>query len=691
MSPSKNFSEDVNSPIAALTWQLMARKPELLSTSKQLLGTNRMSNLERRELFRQACSSFEQIFLVVDALDELSAEVKVLHELIKHLVSRVADESPSSTVKICLTSRENPSIWSMAENALSAVKKSAERVEFCASEDDIRTLVEAEAEQDPDFRFCESQDASLRYDFVQNVVERSGRMVLRSCIDGSEAVRDCLECLSDHINDYYVDDIKRIEQRPEEDKRRAFRLLSWVVNAPAPLRTQELAAAMAIEYTPQRSGPKWSPVVIDRFGERVSPLDFAVLHRHSEMAQLLLSDADPDVDHHQHHQILLRFALEHADAPTSRVLLQKGAVNVSEPSCRTGVTLLGLLLRSLTHLSHSVDETKRIFATMDVLLAHSQLEINTQEAKTGEAAIHFVPTVPGIAALQLLDRLVRAGIDNYNAITAHGTTVLMLSSWLGRADVVARLLELSETQTDAVDACQRTALHYACIPVRYSDSTWRRDNESQYRNCRMVLDLLRQRALDIDARDSTGRTPLAWACLCTKADFIEARDTTIETRWSREETCLNAGIDDMYNLIRPDSDAFPVAVAFLLDAGANPHIVDEAGHSPLDHANAMLDLATKRLACALEVLRTNWDPEIKETQLPLPYGRWEGLFDRPDLPYIDGIMIYSIDLDLVLPVRALRHIIELLKSKGARSSNAYAADPSACFNIYPSQRHRDGD
>ncbi|KAI7227896.1 hypothetical protein KC330_g8177 [Hortaea werneckii] len=168
--------QDVNSPIAALTWQLMARKPELLSTSKQLLGTNRMSNLERRELFRQACSSFEQIFLVVDALDELSAEVKVLHELIKHLVSRVADESPSSTVKICLTSRENPSIWSMAENALSAVKKSAERVEFCASEDDIRTLVEAEAEQDPDFRFCESQDASLRYEFVQNVVERSGRM-----------------------------------------------------------------------------------------------------------------------------------------------------------------------------------------------------------------------------------------------------------------------------------------------------------------------------------------------------------------------------------------------------------------------------------------------------------------------------------------------------------------------------------
>lgn len=113
--------QDVNSPIAALTWQLMARKPELLLNLKQSLGYNRMSNLQRRELFCQACSSFEQIFLVVDALDELSAEVKVLHELIKHLVSLVADASPFSTIKICLTSRENPSIWSMVENALSVV------------------------------------------------------------------------------------------------------------------------------------------------------------------------------------------------------------------------------------------------------------------------------------------------------------------------------------------------------------------------------------------------------------------------------------------------------------------------------------------------------------------------------------------------------------------------------------------
>ncbi|KAI6818657.1 hypothetical protein KC340_g9491 [Hortaea werneckii] len=168
--------QDVNSPIAALTWQLMARKPELLLNLKQSLGYNRMSNLQRRELFCQACSSFEQIFLVVDALDELSAEVKVLHELIKHLVSLVADASPFSTIKICLTSRENPSIWSMVENALSVAKKSAERVEFCASEDDIRTLVETEAEQNPNFPFCESQDALLRSDFVQHVVKRSGRM-----------------------------------------------------------------------------------------------------------------------------------------------------------------------------------------------------------------------------------------------------------------------------------------------------------------------------------------------------------------------------------------------------------------------------------------------------------------------------------------------------------------------------------
>ncbi|KAI7257028.1 hypothetical protein KC343_g3670 [Hortaea werneckii] len=912
--------QDDDSAIAALTWQLMARKPGLLWKSKQLLGNDRMSNLERKMLFCQACSSFEQIFLVVDALDELSAEAKVLHRLMKHLVSLVVDESPSSRIKICLTSRENPSIWSMVENALSMAKKPAKKVEFRASEDDIRTLVEAEAEQDPGFLFCESQDPPLRYDFVQNVVERSGRMVLRSCIDGSEAVRNCLKYLSDHINDYYVDDIKRIEQRPEEDKRRAFRLLSWVVNTPTPLRSEELAVAMAIECRPPGSGPKWSPVNIDRYialtegllivnrisrisdlsmgsvefngrssndieeipgradvdgrgfaptrkyhvfdhvvtaahetvlqflssksdtsmyiadgkarlagiclnffidhvdftrlleaapvesllrsreefreilegnlhrlqyrapgfaswafcywgdcypkghSERSShrkrltglvncystdeietpglhllhlcaawnwlslaedllaastkpdiccctsslrsrwmsrfhysmtPLDFAVLNRQSQMAQLLLTGAHPDFDHHQHHQMLLRLALEHTDAPTSRVLLQKGVVNVNEPSCHTGVTPLGLLLRPLTYLSSSIDEKQRILATMDVVLAHSQLEINAQDVKTGEGAVHFVPRVPGIAALQLLDRLVRAGIDIHQATAFRGTTVLMLSSWLGRADVVARLLELSGSQADAVDACQRTALHYACIPVRYRDSTWgetsnsseERDNASQYRDCRMVLDLLRQKTLDIDARDSIGRTSLAWACLCTKAKFIGAKRATWEARWTREQLSPDAGIDDLYDHTLPDSDAFQVAVAFLLDAGANPHIVDKAGHSPLDHANAMLDLANKRFACALEVLRTGWDPDILETHLPLSYGAWVALFDHPDTPSVDGIMLDSVDLDLFLPARALRLIIKLLKSKGAQSSNPYAADPSACFGMYPSRRH----
>ncbi|RMY97297.1 hypothetical protein D0864_04831 [Hortaea werneckii] len=882
--------QDDDSAIAALTWQLMARKPGLLWKSKQLLGNDRMSNLERKMLFCQACSSFEQIFLVVDALDELSAEAKVLHRLMKHLVSLVVDESPSSRIKICLTSRENPSIWSMVENALSMAKKPAKKVEFRASEDDIRTLVEAEAEQDPGFLFCESQDPPLRYDFVQNVVERSGRI--------------------DHINDYYVDDIKRIEQRPEEDKRRAFRLLSWVVNTPTPLRSEELAVAMAIECRPPGSGPKWSPVNIDRYialtegllivnrisrisdlsmgsvefngrssndieeipgradvdgrgfaptrkyhvfdhvvtaahetvlqflssksdtsmyiadgkarlagiclnffidhvdftrlleaapvesllrsreefreilegnlhrlqyrapgfaswafcywgdcypkghSERSShrkrltglvncystdeietpglhllhlcaawnwlslaedllaastkpdiccctsslrsrwmsrfhysmtPLDFAVLNRQSQMAQLLLTGAHPDFDHHQHHQMLLRLALEHTDAPTSRVLLQKGVVNVNEPSCHTGVTPLGLLLRPLTYLSSSIDEKQRILATMDVVLAHSQLEINAQDVKTGEGAVHFVPRVPGIAALQLLDRLVRAGIDIHQATAFRGTTVLMLSSWLGRADVVARLLELSGSQADAVDACQRTALHYACIPVRYRDSTWgetsnsseERDNASQYRDCRMVLDLLRQKTLDIDARDSIGRTSLAWACLCTKAKFIGAKRATWEARWTREQLSPDAGIDDLYDHTLPDSDAFQVAVAFLLDAGANPHIVDKAGHSPLDHANAMLDLANKRFACALEVLRTGWDPDILETHLPLSYGAWVALFDHPDTPSVDGIMLDSVDLDLFLPARALRLIIKLLKSKGAQSSNPRRVEADA--------------
>ncbi|KAI7537737.1 hypothetical protein KC331_g10764, partial [Hortaea werneckii] len=612
--------QDVNSPIAALTWQLMARKPELLSTSKQFLGYNRMSNLQRRELFCQACSDFEQIFLVVDALDELSTEVKVLHELIKHLVSLVADASPSSTIKICLTSRENPSIWSMVENALSVAKKSAERVEFCASEDDIRTLVETEAEQNPNFLFCESQDALLRSDFVQHVVKRSGRMIGR--------ISD-LSLGSVEFNGRSSNDVQEITDRAD---------VGWRGSAP-------------------------------RRKYRVFDHVVTAAHETSQMAQLLLMDAHPDIDYHQHHQILLRLALEHADAPTSRVLLQEGAVNVNEPSCHTGVTPLGLLLRPLTYLNSSMDETKRIFATIDVVLAHSQLEINTQDVRTGEGAVHFVPRVAGMAALQLLDRLVRAGVDIYNATAFHGTTVLMLSSWLGRADVVAKLLELNDSRADAVDVCKKTALHYACIPVRYRESTWECDNASQYRDCRMVLDLLCERALDINARDSFGRTPLAWACLCTKANVIAAKKATMEARWAREQLWPDAGIDDLYDHTLPDSDAFQVAVASLLDAGADPNINDKAGHSPLDHANAMLDLADKRLACALKLLRMGWDPEIAETHLPLSYGAWVALFDHPDTPSVDGIMLDSVDLDLFLPARALRQIIELLKSQGARASN----------------------
>ncbi|KAI7350103.1 hypothetical protein KC354_g12978 [Hortaea werneckii] len=621
--------QDDKSAIAALTWQLMARKPELLLKSKQLLGNDRMSNLERKMLFCQACSSFEHVFLVVDALDELSAEAKA--------------------------------------------KKPTQKVHIRASEDDIRTLVEVEAEQNPDFLFCESQDPLLRYDVVQNVVERSGRIIGR--------ISD-LSLGSVEFNGRSSNDIEAIPDRADADGRglapmRKYRVFDHVVTA---------AHETVLQFFSSESDTFL-------FGNRVSPLDFAVLNRQSEMAQLLLTDVDPDVDDHQHHQILLRLALEHADAPISRVILQEGAVNVNEPSCHTGVTPLGLLLRPLTYFDRSVDETKQIFATMDVLMAHSQLNINAQEAKTGEGAVHFVPRVPGIAALQLLERLVRAGIDDYNATTLQGTTVLMLSSWLGRADVVTRLLELSDSQADAVDVCQRTALHYACIPVKYRVSPWEQarssasQDASQHRDCSMVLRLLHPRALDINARDNTGRTPLAWACLCTKADFIAAKRATMEAQWARHELWPEAGINELYDHTRPDPHAFQVAVAFLLDAGADPHITDKAGHAPLDHANAMLSLANQRLACALEFLRTSWDPQIDETHLPLSNGVWEGLFDRPDTPSVDGIMLDSVDLDLFLPVRALRHIIDLLKSKGAQSSNPYAPDPSACFGMYPSRRH----
>lgn len=139
--------------------------------------------------------------------------------------------------------------------------------------------------------------------------------------------------------------------------------------------------------------------------------------------------------------------------------------------------------------------------------------------------------------------------------------------------------------------------------------------------------------------------------------------------------------DRWFRELIPESSCYSAVVEALLQAeGIESDTVDNAGHSPVDHANAMYRLASKRLAWALEVASDVLGRVITEHDLPLPRND-KGRLDRR-LPRLDEMTMSPEDLSLVTAKRSLEVIIQALETHGARSCKPYEADAAQVVRLY---------
>ncbi|KAJ7453166.1 hypothetical protein FB451DRAFT_1565719 [Mycena latifolia] len=186
-------------------------------------------------------SEFSKVFIVVDAVDEYPEQHR--HILLRHLSSL----TEGSTVKLMLTSRPHLNIKQVIGNL--------ETLEIFATEDDIRRHVDAEILKSSHLSKHIENRPDLREEIHEVIVRRSDGMFLltKLHIDSLttkhtiKAVRDALDDMPGDLDSSYDEVVGRINRQSADDRKLAWRTLSWVTNAKRPLRPSELREALAVE------------------------------------------------------------------------------------------------------------------------------------------------------------------------------------------------------------------------------------------------------------------------------------------------------------------------------------------------------------------------------------------------------------------------------------------------------------
>ncbi|KAF7345837.1 ANK-REP-REGION domain-containing protein [Mycena venus] len=237
---------DAHSPtnlLAAVWQQLDLTKPispriRELHKRRHAQGT-RPSLEEIYSALYSTVSQFSCVFIVVDALDEYPEEHR--DTLLRHLWRL------GPAVRLMLTSRPHISI--------DHIILSVETLNIRANEEDIRKYIEGQIQKSIRLSRHIAKSPSLLESIEENIVKRSDGMFLLAKLHTDSlaakqnvaAVQDALIRLPSDLDGTYDGIIDRINQQSVDDRRLAWRTLSWVLYAKRPLRPSWLKEALAVE------------------------------------------------------------------------------------------------------------------------------------------------------------------------------------------------------------------------------------------------------------------------------------------------------------------------------------------------------------------------------------------------------------------------------------------------------------
>ncbi|KAL8963127.1 MAG: hypothetical protein Q9193_000562 [Seirophora villosa] len=213
---------------------------------------------EMVEILESTVGGLDTAYLVVDALDELSDDVRNI--LVRFL------RAPPPNIRLLVTTRHKVEITSEF-NTFSMVQ-------IRANLDDLKLYVKSRITSSRKLSGYIVGDASLERDICDGVLSKADGMFLAAKLHldalstktSIKMLKKALGRLSNDIDDLYDDALSRIMSQNEDDRTLAEKALRWVAFAYRPLRAEALQEAVAIELGEQDfdlDAIPWIDLVLD--------------------------------------------------------------------------------------------------------------------------------------------------------------------------------------------------------------------------------------------------------------------------------------------------------------------------------------------------------------------------------------------------------------------------------------------
>ncbi|KAL8778704.1 MAG: hypothetical protein Q9213_007291 [Squamulea squamosa] len=196
---------------------------------------------EIQTIIKQETSRYDKLYIVMDALDEVSATRRAA------LLASMNDLSPKLIVMSRPIDNNTLDKWT----ALAPLV----HLEVQASSDDLRTYLRSRIKAQHHLQNFVAKVEDLEDQIITTIVSKAQNMFLpaKLYIDsvGNKtspgAVRRSLGSLPDDLTDIYTAALARIGDQSEEHRSLAHRILEWVTFAKQPLSLRSLQYALAIE------------------------------------------------------------------------------------------------------------------------------------------------------------------------------------------------------------------------------------------------------------------------------------------------------------------------------------------------------------------------------------------------------------------------------------------------------------
>lgn len=241
--PSQTIEKFQRAILRQLLQKMEKFPPEINHLYERHLGASSKPDPgEIRSILLSVVSRFSQIYLIVDALDEVPGAEGILGALLK-----LCDDFGSSSHSL-ITSR-----WT---GELDHHIRQAPHIEIWAQGEDIRLYLDDEFRKRQRIQRFTQRDPAFQAEAVDTILQHCKGMFLVARLHieslatrtNLRAAKLALHDLPRTLDELYTNTVDRINRQAPEDVELAWRVIGWVVRSKMPLTVVQLQNALAVDH-----------------------------------------------------------------------------------------------------------------------------------------------------------------------------------------------------------------------------------------------------------------------------------------------------------------------------------------------------------------------------------------------------------------------------------------------------------